>query len=286
VRVFSAGLLLCAIGARFLEAQELRPELLELAANKRVRVLAPGLWSKPILGVLAAADSQAISVTVARNGTAVVIPLKAVSEVKVRQGLDRGAGARRGFLAGFAVGGLTFLSAREEVKEADAFGIATAAAALVGFVVFPAVGALVGSIIPPEAWQTTQFEPAPQSLSVDWRFNESDVLRVGTPHARHTGRVVGRSVDTLGIATTGGPLSIAWTDVRSIEAWGGQNRWKGAAVGALAFIGLGIYGESTAPTTSTGERIGAFTGAAVVGAFIGSRLLARKGWQPLPVPAR
>lgn len=285
--LFRAMILLCVISRLSQGAQDVGSDEWDMARNKRVRVLAPELAAKPIAGVLAAADSQTLAVVVAKHGTTVVFPVHLVSEVKAYGGRDRARGARRGALIGVAAGGLTFLSTQKEVRENDAFGIATIALALSTFVGFPAIGSLVGAIMAPERWETMQFIPgARQSSAVVLRFQPSDVLRVTTANGRYRGPVIERSRDTVDVGTQDGTLALAWSDIRRIEAWGGQNRWKGAALGALAFIGIGIVGEATAPTTSTGERIGAFGGAAVAGAIIGSRYLAREGWQSIPLPAR
>jgi hypothetical protein len=284
------ALFCCMLSPALIAAQDLRQHVPTFAVGKRVRVSAPALVAKPVVGVLASADSQALSVAMTRNGTAVIVPMTAVTELSVSEGRDRAKGATRGLIAGLAGGALMILSSQEELRDLGGDGLTGGIPLGLAVFIFTAVpvaaGTLIGIAIAPEGWETSRFARAngePGKLAL--KFAATDELRIAFTGGRFQGRVTARD-DSLDVYTREGRRTVAWNDVRGIQGWGGRKRWKGAAIGALAFIGLGIWGEQTAPTTSTGERIGAFTGATVVGAYLGSRLITPKGWISLPLPSR
>jgi hypothetical protein len=156
----------------------------------------------------------------------------------------------------------------------------------VSFGITPGAGALVGYFLAPERWEPRAVPVPPLTASgVGIRFASEEFVRIRARGGNIAGRVTSQSGTQVTVATGGGSRPVPWTDVTRLQIRGGKDRVKGAAAGALVAIGLGILGERSAPTTSTGERIGAFAGAALVGGYLGSRFLAPRGWTAIPVPA-
>ena len=256
-----------------------------LPAGVRVRVDAPALSREAIVGRLAGVDSLRLSLTITPAGTTLAIPLRHVSAVQASRGIDRRLGAKRGAVVGLVAGAAFFASTYHELRVTDTFGIGRVFLFLVSFGIAPATGALVGTAIAPETWEPLTM-PAARGATVlgpAIHFAHGEDVRVRIRGHRYKGRATSQTQTTLTVATPDATVPISWRDITGVQVRGGRNRRAGAAIGALTFIGLGILGEQTAPTTSTGERVGAFTGAAIVGGYLGSRFLAPRGWISLPL---
>ena len=224
------------------------------------------------------------------DSAAISIPLASVSQARVSLGKDRWKGARRGGAVGLVLGGWFVADVYEEVAESDYFGFGRLILFGIGGIIAPATGAAVGALIPPESWRTvvlpTAVEPPAQPPRILLTLPADERVRVRTREGKHNGFVRANTPAVLTIASPE-TTNIAWSDVTELKVRGGRHRVRGALLGAAALVAFGVYGETTeGATTSTGERIGAFTGAALVGAYLGSRFLGGRGWVSLPLPTR
>ncbi|HET9454699.1 MAG TPA: hypothetical protein VFO66_10485 [Gemmatimonadaceae bacterium] len=251
---------------------------------QRVRVAAPTILRKPVVARVASVDSGHLALTVTRAGTALAIPYGAITRIEASGGIDRGRGMRRGAIAGLALGGLFFATTYPEIRGSDYWGLGFLAMSLVSFGIAPGAGAMIGYFAAPETWNPLQVPVPSASAPLAIRFAAEEHVRFRTRSATLDGRVVSQTPTRLEVATNGGNVAVPWRDVASVQVRGGRNRWRGAAIGALVGIGVGILGEQSAPTTSTSERVAAFTGSAIVFGYLGSRFLAPAGWSDLPLP--
>jgi hypothetical protein len=252
--------------------------------HQRVRVALSGRDAQRFVGRVARVDSNHLELLVTGAGTVLAVPLASVATIEADGGIDRGKGLRRGALVGLGLGTYFFATTYPEIREDDQFGIGFIATGLVSFGIAPATGAVIGYAMAPRRWSALVV-PAPTSTAPTGstiRFATDEHVRLRTSDATLSGRVHSQTQTVVTLTTSAATVPVSWADVRRIEVRGGKDRVKGAATGALLFIGLGILGEQTAPTTSTSERIGAFTGAALVGGYLGSRFLAPRGWSELP----
>lgn len=256
--------------------------------QQRVRVAAPSLLRAAIDGRVAGVDSSHLALAVAPAGSTLAIPLAAIASIEAYAGRDRRRGVKRGALVGLALGTYFFIDTYPEIRDADYFGLGFLVISAISFGISPAIGAAAGYALAPHSWSPLSV-PLPQSATpavVAIRFAPDEVVRLRARDGTLSGRVTAQTQTLVTVATGDATVPVPWSDVSRVQIRGGKDRVKGAAAGALLFIGLGILGEQTAPTTSTGERIGAFTGATIVGAYLGSRFLAPRGWSDLPVPGR
>jgi hypothetical protein len=255
--------------------------------QQRVRVSAPSLVGERVVGRVAAVDSSHLQLSVTPLGTIVAIPYQAITEVRASRGRDRSRSAKRGALIGVGLGTYFFATTYPEIREGDYFGLGFIAVSLVSFAITPGAGAIVGYAVAPEQWEPRRI-PAPLAsgpVATNIRLVPDEHIRLRARDATLSGRVAGQTRTVVTIRTSDATVPVPWIDVTRLEVRGGKNRRLGALIGAMAFIGLGVLGEQSAPTESTGERIGAFAGATIVGALLGSRFLAPRGWSPLPRPA-
>ena len=274
--------------ASTLGAQDDARAQLQYPLQQRVRVAAPALFTTPVIGRVATADSAHLALTVTRGGTALAIPYTSITALEASGGIDRGKGVRRGALVGLAAGAVFFATTYPEMREFDVFGLGFIAMSIVSFGIAPGAGALVGYVAAPEIWERRAV-PAPDARvdsAYGIRFGPQEFVRLRVRDGTVSGPVVSQTTTVLSVQTDDATVRVPWRDVSEVKVRGGKNRVRGAVYGALILIGFGILGEQSAPTTSTSERIGAFTGAAVVGAYLGSRFLAPRGWTPLPIPGR
>ena len=272
--------------ASTLDAQDDARAQLQYPLQQRVRVAAPSLFTKRVIARVASVDSGHLALAVTRAGTALAIPYGAITRIEASGGIDRARGMRRGAIAGLALGGLFFATTYPEIRGSDYWGLGFVAMSLVSFGIAPGAGAMIGYFAAPETWNPLQVPAPPTGAPLAIRFAAEEHVRFRTRSATLDGRVVSQTPTRLEVATNGGTVAVPWRDVASVQVRGGRNRWRGAAIGALVGIGVGILGEQSAPTTSTSERVGAFTGSAIVFGYLGSRFLAPRGWTPLPIPGR
>jgi hypothetical protein len=280
-----AALILGLAGAAPLSAQaDARLQLL-YPLQQRVRVAAPTLGIRPIVGRVEQVDSSHLSLRVTNAGTVVAIPLASVGAIEADLGIDRGKGAKRGALAGLGLGAYFFATEYPAIREHDLFGAGFLAMSLVSFGIAPGLGAIVGYAAAPRTWSRLAV-PEPilaAAVSPGIQFAADEHVKLRSADATLSGRVSSQTRTLVVVSTKEATVPVPWTTVRRIQVRGGRDRLKGATAGALLFIGLGILGERTAPTTSTSERVGAFTGAALVGGYLGSKYLAPTGWTDVPV---
>lgn len=274
------------VASSTLDAQDDARAQLQYPLQQRVRVASPSLFTKPVIGRVAAVDSGHLAVTVTRGGTALAIPYAAITALDASGGIDRRKGMRRGALVGLAAGAVFFATTYPEMRESDVFGLGFIAMSIVSFGIAPGTGALVGYVAAPEIWERRAV-PAPAARAdsaYGIRFGAQEYLRLRLRDGAVSGPVLSQTGSVLSVRTGDATVRVPWRDVREVKVRGGKDRVRGAVYGTLLMIGVGILGEQTAPTTSTSERVSAFTGAAVVGAYLGSRFLAPRGWTPLPLP--
>lgn len=253
--------------------------------QQRVRVATAPPGSPIVVGRVARVDSSHLELTVTNAGTVAVIPLSAVASIESDGGIDRRRGVRRGALVGLALGTYFFATEYPELRENDQFGVGAMAMALVSFGIAPGAGALVGYVIAPRKWTPLAVPPPSGSGSAPAiRFAADEYIRLRTRGSNLSGRVFSQTRTLVTVTTDDARVPVAWSDVERVRVRGGKDRRKGALAGALLGIGIGILGEQSAPTTSSGERIGAFAGSALVFGYLGSRWLAPRGWTDLPVP--
>jgi len=254
--------------------------------QQRVRVAAPTFARAAIDGRVATVDSTHLALVVAPAGSTLAIPLAGITSIEAYGGRDRRRGVKRGALVGLALGTYFFIDTYPEIREGDYWGFGFLVMSAISFGITPAIGAAAGYAMAPHSWSplTVPVPQASASAPLNIRFTPDEVVRLHTRDARLSGRVRSQTRTLVTVTTSDATVPVPWSDVSRVQVRGGKDRVKGATAGALLFIGLGILGEQTAPTTSTGERIGAFTGATIVGAYLGSRFLAPRGWSDLPVP--
>lgn len=288
MRAHLLGAIALLATASTLDAQDDPRAQLRYPLQQRVRVAAPSLFTKPVIGRVASVDSGHLALTVTRGGTALAIPYSAITALDASGGIGRRTGVRRGALVGLAAGAVFFATTYPEMRESDVFGLGFIAMSLVSFGIAPGAGALVGYATAPEIWERRAVPaPAPRADSAyGIRFGPQEFVRLRLRDRTVSGPVLSQTESALSIQSSDATARVPWQDVREVKVRGGKDRVRGAVYGALIMIGVGILGEQTAPTTSTSERVSAFTGAAVVGAYLGSRFLAPRGWTPLPIPGR
>lgn len=249
----------------------------------RVRVVIRNDARHAVKGPLTAIDSARVAVAVTKNGSVLGIPWDTVSDFGWSVGHDRRHGAGRGAIVGLALGAALYASSHKEVAKNDYWGFQQLFLLLTSFAIVPATAAGIGAVIAPESWQTAGPRNAAPSASFTFVPSPTDEIRLTRRGVSQSGWSVRTTRDSVELRLrSGSNTTFAWRDIDGLAIRGGRNRRRGAMVGALAFIGLGVIGEANEPTTSTGERVAAFTGAAAVGALIGSRYLGGKGWATLP----
>jgi hypothetical protein len=146
-----------------------------LASDVRVRVTAPGLHRKPIVGRLVRADRDTIALAAGALAPLVSIPVAAVTRLEVSQGRRAGAGARRGaamtaLVVGAAGATLTTIVAVDAAIERARPGrcgesgcyygqTVVAVLSVVATAAGAAGGALVGALVGAEGWERVSVPP-------------------------------------------------------------------------------------------------------------------------------
>jgi hypothetical protein len=144
------------------------------APGIRVRLTAPGLADKPIIGTLTALEENAVSLRPEGRLEAITVPRSAVMKWELSQGVhaNTAKGAAWGFLGGAAVG-VGLAASEYEGIEAPLVYAAFMGAAGAG------VGALLGALHKSERWQEVDERPLRINLvpvrdgvglSVQWSF--------------------------------------------------------------------------------------------------------------------
>jgi hypothetical protein len=252
--------------------------------SQRVRVLAPSVTARPIIGTVAAVDSQALSLAVTRKGTTVAIPLGQIAALSASGGPDRGKGVRRGALVGLAFGTYFFADSYSELSQGDYFGIGRLALGLVAFGITPGIGALAGYALSPERWDpmaVPDVRAATQGVAAV-RFAADEDVRLATSSEKVSGRVLSQNGDVLRLSTGDGPTTVHWGNVRSASVRGEPSRKRGAVRGVIVITGITAIGIATDPLPTAAQNVGVALGNVVFGALVGAFFPSR-GRTDLPV---
>jgi len=154
-------LLLLALSMPVAAAQEQRVSFPQLDAGVRVRISAPEILRRPIIGQVAEVSAHSVTVSEGQSGE-IVVPLAAVASVERSRGYRRGAGAGLGALVGAAAGvGLGFLCV---YVCPDSPGGGANMAPVGGLFVGPPLGAALGALIAPERWEALPLVDAQRAL--------------------------------------------------------------------------------------------------------------------------
>jgi hypothetical protein len=138
--------LLCLASASGLRAEEVGV----IAPGARVRVTAPVVGSKPLLGAIATVTEETLDLRVKRQEPVVSVRRADI----VRLQVSRGRARRKAALIGGSIGaaallGVTYFDCTQWSADGCDPAASVAASAGIGF----AVGAAVGALVAPERWQ-------------------------------------------------------------------------------------------------------------------------------------
>ena len=283
MRRAAAVALLCL--ASPVAAQDSAVSQIAYPLQQRVRVVAPTLSRKPIVGRVASVDSLRLSLTVTRKGSILDIPLADVTALSGSGGIDRGKGAKRGALIGLALGAWFVADAYREIRGEDPYGFGALALGLVGFGITPAIGALAGYGLAPERWNPIPLRPRSVTLRspAGIRFTPGEDVRVTANGRKVSGRVASQTSDLLALATDDGQTSVRWRDISALSVRGEPSRRRGAGRGAIIATGITAIGVATDPLPTAAENVGVVIGNAAFGALIGA-FFPMRSRTSLPVP--
>lgn len=279
-----AGALLCL--ALPLAAQDTSVASIAYPLQQRVRVAAPALSPKPIIGRVASVDSLRLALTVTSKGSILDMPLADVTAISGSGGIDRGRGAKRGALVGLGLGAWFFADTyRGDIRESDYFGIGFLSVGLVSFVVTPAIGALAGYGLAPERWEPIPLRQRSASVrsTASIRFAPGEEVRVTTNGRKVSGHVASQTPDLLALTTDDGQTSIRWRDMTALSVRGEKSRNRGAVRGAIIITAITAIGIATDPLPTAVENVGVAIGNAAFGALIGA-FFPMRSRTSLPVP--
>lgn len=266
-------------------AQDPSIALIAYPLQQRVKVVAPALSAKPIVGRVATVDSMRLSLTVTKRGSILDIPLADVTALSASGGIDRARGARTGALIGLALGAWFVADVYREIKDEDPFGFGRLALGLVGFGITPGIGALVGFGLAPERWDAvplpTRTTRAGTAAAI--RFVPGEDVRATASGRKVSGRVESQTTEQLTLTGDDGPVNVRWRDVSALSVRGEPSRRRGAVRGAIVISGITAIGIATDPLPSVGENIGVVLGNAAFGALIGA-FFPMRSRTSLPVP--
>ncbi len=147
------GLALLVLGAH-VSGAEREDKPLQLSEGARVRISAPVVAARPILGTVVGLDERTVDVAVIGKGDAVVVPRSAISRIDVGCGRrSRGRNALIGAGIGLGMGALLGLAHGGDDPEMWIAYSAGEYALMFAALGAPA-GALVGAAVPPrERWR-------------------------------------------------------------------------------------------------------------------------------------
>lgn len=254
--------------------------------QQRVRVVAPALSPKRVIGRVASVDTLRLALTVTSKGSILDMPLADITAISGSGGIDRGRGARRGALVGLALGGWFFADTyRGDFRESDYFGIGFLSVGFVSFLVTPAIGALAGYGLAPERWDAIPLRKRNPSVRnpATIRLTPGEAVRVTANGRRISGRVASQTPDLLALAMDDGQTSVPWRDVTALSVRGEPSRVRGAERGAIIITGITAIGIATDPLPTALENVGVAIGNAAFGALIGA-FFPMRSRTSLPVP--
>lgn len=252
---------------------------------QRVRVVAPTLSPRPIVGRVSSLDSQVVALRLTRLGSILEVPFREITTLAASGGIDRASGARRGAAVGLAVGGLLFVDAHREVREEDGFGLGAVVLGVVAFGITPAIGALAGYGLAPERWSPLEIPPGRAAApgAVRLRLATHEDVRLETIRGKRSGSVQSQSADRVTLSTRDGLVPVIWSDVTRISVRGDPSRGRGALRGAIIITGITAIGIATDPLPTALENAGVVLSNAAFGALIGA-FFPMRSWMDLPVP--
>jgi hypothetical protein len=269
-----------------LAAQDTSVASIAYPLHQRVRVVAPTLSPKPIVGRVASVDSLRLALTVTSKGSILDMPLADVTTLSGSGGIDRARGAKRGALVGLALGGWFFAdTSRGDFREGDYFGVGALATGFVSFLVTPAIAALAGYGLAPERWEALPLRKAaaPVRSAAAIRFTPGEDVRLTANGRKVSGRVASQTSDLLALETDDGQTSVRWRDVTALTVRGEKSRRRGAVRGAIIITGITAIGIATDPLPTAAENVGVVIGNAAFGALIGA-FFPMRSRTSLPVP--
>jgi hypothetical protein len=271
--------------ASTLNAQDSSVAQIRYPLRQRVKVVAPALSPKPIIGRIDNVDSARLSLSVTSKGSVLDIPLADVTALSASGGIDRAKGARRGALVGLAFGAWFFADAYREIERDDYFGLGVLSLGVVAFGITPSIGALAGFGLAPERWDAV---PIPRSSTsfrsaASIRFAPGEDVRVIANGRKLSGRVQSQTTDLLALANDDGQVSVRWRDISALSVRGEPSRRRGAVRGAIIVTGITAIGVATDPLPTVLENAGVMVGNAAFGALIGA-FFPMRGRTALPVP--
>jgi len=258
-----------------------------VAPGQRVRVEAPGVWREPFVGRVTGQDDLYLSLVVSRGGSVIGIPPASVTSWWTSRGRDRGAGARRGAIIGIAAGVTLFATTYREIRDSDPFGVGTLALGMLSLGVVPSLGALVGTAVPVERWESQPLPAVerPPRAGVGVTLARDDEIRVTMDGRRRSGRVQFQTDDGVVIGAPDRALTVAWERVTRLSVLGEKSRAKGAWRGAIIASAITAVGVATDPLPTAGDNLTVLVGNGLFGAAIGALFPVRR-WTDLPIPGR
>lgn len=253
--------------------------------NQRVRVTAPSLLARPIVGRVAGVDSQVVTLTVTGRGSSVVLPLGDITALHASAGIDRRKGVRRGALIGLAAGAVLFGSTYPEIRDSDYWGFGALTLGFVSFAITPGIGALAGYALAPEAWEPLAVPDVRATVPgrAHLRMAADEQVRVKSGRGSFSGRVHSQTGDLLSLSTGDGTVSLRWAELTRVSVRGEKSRKRGAVRGAIIATAITAIGVATDPLPTFGENLGVVAGNAAFGAGIGL-FFPMRSWTHLPIP--
>ena len=262
----------------------------EAVTGMLVRVHAESAFSDPVVGRVAAWDAAGLTVELHGGSVMLWVPAPHIRRVELSYGKDRlprglfgaGVGLIAGPVLGAAIGAAL-----------DPTGWAMLGGVAIGVFVGPAVGAAIGAYTTPEPWVERRVDTVPAAAAEPaapiLSFAAGSPLRIRSPGTgREKGTFYRSDEDSLVVRGGDRTIGYAWTDVSSLEARGGRDRWRGAMIGALVLGGVAaLFGgiDAAQGEMEGGELVAGIVGNAAFGAGIGA-ILAPKGWAEVPLPRR
>ena len=254
--------------------------------QQRVRVAAPTLSPKPIIGRVASVDSLRLALTVTSKGSFLDMPLVDVSSISASTGINRARGVQRGALVGLGLGAWFFADTyRGDIRESDYFGIGALSVGVVSFIITPAIGALAGYGLAPEGWEAIPFRRGSMSArsAAFIRFAPGEEVRATANGQKFSGRFTSQTPGLLILETDRGPVTLTWSEITALSVRGERSRYRGAARGAIIITGITAIGIATDPLPTAVENVGVAIGNAAFGALIGA-FFPMRSRTSLPVP--
>jgi hypothetical protein len=170
-----------------LSPTDLVAQFAEVQPGARVRLRAPGVVAGRYTGVVLSRSADSMTVSRAA-GSAVVVPMRAVTSLELSRGKSRAVGAGKGALWGGGSMGLLFAALPGSVKECQrttsgtrCTNVSVGEAMLVGAAGGAVWGALIGALIGAERWERAELPVRVVLMpGLDGRGVQA-MIRVGMP---------------------------------------------------------------------------------------------------------